>query len=89
MGGGGIDPSGQPPVWWYGIDTGGGAYPIGPNGPFTHGWGPGLPVVTRATSLITGPLTAAPFKVQELGFGGRPLSRPRWPAPSRCWTRTC
>lgn len=78
VGGGGIDPSGQPPVWWYGIDTGGGAYPIGPNGPFTHGWGPGLPVVTRATSLITGPLTAAPFKVQELGFGGRPLSRPRW-----------
>jgi len=75
---GGVNPSETPPIWWYGVDTGGGAYPIGPNGPFPNGWGAGLPVVTRATSLITGPLTAAPFKVQELGFGGRPLSRPRW-----------
>jgi hypothetical protein len=37
-----------------------------------------LPVVIRATALITGPLTAAPFRVLEAGFGGRPLGRPRW-----------
>lgn len=74
--GAGIDPSGTPPVWWLGLDSGGGAYPIGPHGPYAHG--PAQAVVTRATSLITGPLTAAPFRVQELGFGGQPLTRPRW-----------
>lgn len=84
---GGVNPSDSPPVqWWYGIDTGGGAYPIGPNGPWPTGWGAGLPVVTRATSLITGPLTAAPFKIQELGFGGQPLGRPRW-VTDPCLTR--
>lgn len=36
-----------------------------------------LPVVTRATSLITGPLTAAPFKVQQAGAGA-PMVTPRW-----------
>lgn len=75
----GVDPSGQPPaVWWMGLDSGGGSYPVGPNGPWTGGVGPALPVVTRATSLITGPLTAAPFRVQDLGFGGHALGRPRW-----------
>jgi len=84
---GGVNPSDSPPaMWWYGVDTGGGAYPIGPNGPWSNGWGPGLPVVTRATGLITGPLTAAPFKVQELGFGGQPLGRPRW-ITDPCLTR--
>lgn len=78
VGGGGIDPSGQPPVWWLGLDSGGGAYPIGPNGPYPDGFYDGLSVVTRATSLIVGPLTSAPFRVQELGFGGQPLGRPRW-----------
>ncbi|WP_188111429.1 phage portal protein [Nocardioides antri] len=33
--------------------------------------------MTRATSLITGPLTAAPFRVQQLGAGS-PLQTPRW-----------
>lgn len=74
----GINPSDQPPIWWMGVDSGGGSYPIGPNGPYTYGSGEALPVVTRATSLITGPLTAAPFRVLELGFGGQPLGRPRW-----------
>jgi hypothetical protein len=69
-------PSDLPPVWWMGLDSGGGAYPIGPNGPWSGG--AGLPVVTRATALITGPLTAAPFRVLELGFGGQPSFRPRW-----------
>jgi phage portal protein BeeE len=71
-------PSEFPPIWWMGLDSGGLSYPIGPHGPFTHGYGAGLPVVTRATSLITGPLTAVPFRVLELGFGGQPLPRPRW-----------
>lgn len=63
------------PVWWLGLDSGGGRYPIGPNGPNST---PALPVVIRATSLITGPLTASPFRVLEGGYGGRPLGRPRW-----------
>lgn len=82
----GINPSGQAPVWWVGLDSGSGSHPIGPNGPWTGGYGPALPVVTRALSLITGPLTAAPFKVQELGFGGKPLGRPRW-ITDPCLTR--
>lgn len=65
-------------IWWMGGDTGGGAVPIGPNGPWTSGYGPAMPVVTRATSLITGPLTAAPFRTLQLGFGGEPFPRPRW-----------
>lgn len=64
------------PVWWLGLDSGGGSYPIGPNGP--NDLYPGLPVVVRATALITGPLTASPFRVLEGGYGGRPLGRPRW-----------
>lgn len=67
-----------PTMWWYGLDSGGGSYPIGPNGPWSSAYGAGLPVVTRATSLITGPLSAAPFRVLEAGFGGQPLGRPRW-----------
>ena len=74
----GINPSGQPPIYWMGLDSGGLSYPIGPHGPWTNGYAAGLPVVTRATSLITGPLTAAPFRVLELGFGGQPTYRPRW-----------
>jgi phage portal protein BeeE len=74
----GIDPSGQPPVWWMGLDSGGLSYPIGPHGPWEHGYADGLPVVTRATSLITGPLTAAPFKVQETTAGTDPMARPKW-----------
>src|SRR4051794_29936233 len=75
--GGGINPSEQAPIWWMGLDSGGGRYPIGPNGPWVNR-GQGLAVITRAVSLICGPLTAAPFKVQELGFGGHPLGRPKW-----------
>ena len=71
-------PSDYPPIHWIGSDvlTSSGS-PIGPHGPFAS-QGAGLPVITRAVSLICGPLTAAPFKVQELGFGGQPLGRPRW-----------
>jgi phage portal protein BeeE len=65
------------PVWWIGLDSGGGRYPIGPNGPNPLGI-EGVPAIIRATALITGPLTAAPFRVLEGGYGGQPLARPRW-----------
>lgn len=58
------------PVWWLGIDSGGLANPIGPNGPWGFGASAaGLPVVTRATSLIVSPLTAAPFREVDLADG--------------------
>ncbi len=62
--------------WWLGSDAGGGAAPIGPHGPF--GAGPPVPAVTRATALITGPLTAAPFRLAD--NEGRPTGAPtpRW-----------
>jgi hypothetical protein len=59
-----------------GSDSGGGAYPIGPHGPWTHHRAAAQPVVTRATALITGPLTSAPFRV--LDSNGQPLPTPRW-----------
>lgn len=68
-------PSDFPPVWWMGIDSGGGANPIGPNGPWQSGLGSAVPAVTRATGLITGPITAAPFKV---ALGMLTQDAPRW-----------
>lgn len=70
-------PSSYPPgnQWWYGVDTGGGAYPIGPNGPFPHGTGAAVPAVIRSTALITGPITSAPFRVLS---GTVPQPSPRW-----------
>src|SRR5262245_24327926 len=71
-------PSDFPPyMWWFGYDSGGGAYPIGPNGPYASS-GPAVPVVTRATALITGPLTVAPFRVLDAAAFGRTLPPPRW-----------
>lgn len=75
----GINPSDQPPiVWWYGNDSGGGEYPIGPNGPWSSGSAAALPAVTRATALVCDPIATSPLKVQELGFAGKPLGTPRW-----------
>ena len=73
-------PSAYPPVWWLGIDSGGGSVPIGPNGPYQWGEYSGVPVVTRATSLITGPHTAAPFRVISPGptVGVPSTTPPRW-----------
>lgn len=72
----GINPSDQSPViWWNGSDQLNG--PIGPNGPWARGGGSALSVTTRATSLICGPLTSAPFRTVDL-VDGRPLGRPRW-----------
>jgi len=71
------DPGGGS-YWWTGSDAGGGAVPIGPNGPWSGGYGPGRAVVTRATQLITGPLTASPFRLHAAGQVGRMLEPPRW-----------
>lgn len=61
------------PLWWMGSDSATG--PVGP-------WGPNpvrlLPAVARLTSLITDPLSVAPWKVVEDGFGGETLPTPRW-----------
>lgn len=65
-----------PTDWWYGLDTGGLAYPIGPHGPWTNHHA--QPVVTRATTLIVGPLTAAPYRVLADGAFGTPIPTPRW-----------
>jgi len=65
------------PVWWYGLDSGGLASPIGPNGPWPT-FGPAQAVVTRATSLICGPLSAAPYRVQDLAEPGAAQQVPRW-----------
>lgn len=71
-------PSDFPPaLWWFGYDSGGGATPIGPNGPWPS-CGPGLPAVTRATSLITGPIAGAPFRLIDPDDPGRDLPEPRW-----------
>lgn len=66
-----------PTDWWYGLDSGGLRYPIGPHGPFINA-GMGYAVVTRATSLIVGPLTAAPYRVLAEGQFGVPVPVPRW-----------
>lgn len=68
-------PSGMPFVWWLGVDSGGGANPIGPNGPHSVS---SHPLVVRATALITGPLTAGAFKVVDESAIGRVLPSPRW-----------
>jgi hypothetical protein len=69
-------PPGEPPgLWWYGLDSGGGAYPIGPNGPFPNGTVGAVPAVIRATALITGPITAAPFRAMA---GNQQATEPRW-----------
>lgn len=63
------------PIWWVGYDGGGGATPIGPNGPNDVAM---LPAVTRLTAIITDPLSAVPWKHVEQGFGGAILTTPRW-----------
>jgi hypothetical protein len=72
LGGGGSGPS----DWWYGIDSGGGAVPIGPNGPYSTAGA--TAVVVRATSLIVGPLCAAPYRVVSEGQIGEPVPTPSW-----------
>lgn len=78
---GGNDPSGVPPfVWWFGGDQGAGAYPIGPNGPWTTAGG--ISAVTRATSLISDPLAQVEWVSQaENTVGSAPTEveqAPRW-----------
>lgn len=67
------DDGGMGWMTWTGSDSGGGAHPIGPNGPYPAGVSP-LPIITRATALITGPLTSGPMYVQA----GASRLHPRW-----------
>lgn len=76
---GGNDPSSTDPfVWWYGLDGGAGSYAIGPNGPWTSGRG-GVAAVTRATALITDPLSQVRWMVQRDVEEQVPVEKaPRW-----------
>jgi HK97 family phage portal protein len=74
LGGGGDGPT----DWWFGIDSGGLKVPIGPHGPWTGGYGPGQSVITRATSLIVGPLSASPYRVVSDSTVGTPQPTPSW-----------
>ena len=69
----------EPQFMWLGHDSGGGRYPIGPNGPFHTEC---LPAITRLTSIIVDPLTASPWTVAEsttgLPISGQVLPPPRW-----------
>ncbi len=69
----------EPQFMWLGHDSGGGRYPIGPNGPFTVEC---LPAITRLTAIIVDPLAASPWTVTEAALnphiGGQVLSSPRW-----------
>lgn len=67
-------PPGMPPMWWVASDTGYGG-PIGPASPYSVQM---LPAVARLTSLITDPLSSAPWKVVVDGFGGETLPTPRF-----------
>lgn len=66
-------------IVWVGHDTGRGAYPIGPNGPFAIET---LPAITRLTAIITDPLSSSPWTVAESTTGlpraGQPVAPPRW-----------
>jgi hypothetical protein len=53
---------GSPPSWWVGRSLETGSGPIGPHGP-GGGGAMGLPVCTRAVSLLVDPLTTGPFKM--------------------------
>jgi HK97 family phage portal protein len=69
----------EPQFMWLGHDSGGGRYPIGPNGPFHTEC---LPAITRLTSIIVDPLTASPWTVAESTTGlpraGAVMAPPRW-----------
>lgn len=69
----------EPQYLWLGHDSGGGRYPIGPNGPYTVEC---LPAITRLTAIIVDPLAASPWTVTESTTGlpraGAVVSPPRW-----------
>lgn len=69
----------EPQFMWLGHDSGGGAHPIGPNGPFHAET---LPAITRLTSIIVDPLASSPWTVAESTAGlptyGQVVSPPRW-----------
>jgi Phage portal protein len=70
----GINPSGQPPVWWIGSDS-------APDF-LTPGEAPSLAVTNRATALVVDPIAQSPLKVVDEAISqplqGVPLPTPRW-----------
>ena len=65
-----------PPVAWYGLDSGSGNYPIGPNGP--HGSGHDAPVLARATGLIVDPLAQVPWQLVDTATREPFTQQPRY-----------
>ncbi len=69
----------EPQFMWLGHDSGGGRYPIGPNGPFATEC---LPAITRLTAIIVDPLASSPWTVAESTTGlpraGAVMAPPRW-----------
>jgi HK97 family phage portal protein len=69
----------EPQFMWLGHDSGGGRYPIGPNGPFHTEC---LPAITRLTAIIVDPLASSPWTVAESTTGlpraGAVMAPPRW-----------
>jgi HK97 family phage portal protein len=62
------------PAWWLGDDSGGGAWPIGPNGPFLTGGI--LPAVTRCTGIIASTIVRTLWKYTLPN--GDTIPRPLW-----------
>lgn len=63
------------PAWYLGRDDGGGAYPIGPNGPWV-GQESILPAVTRCTGIIASTVVRTLWRYT--GPDGEYLPRPLW-----------
>jgi len=68
-------PSADKPAWWLGDDSGGGAWAIGPNGPFLSG-SQILPAVTRCTGIISSTIVRTLWRYT--GPNGETLPRPLW-----------
>jgi len=68
-------PSAGTPAWYLGRDDGGGAYPIGPNGPWV-GQESLLPAVTRCTGIIVAAIVRTLWRYT--GPDGAAVSRPLW-----------
>lgn len=67
---------GDQSAWWLGRDDGGGAWPIGPNGPWATSGSGLLPAVTRCTTVIVSTIVRTRWRYT--GPGGQELPRPLW-----------
>lgn len=64
------------PSWWLGSDSGGGAFAIGPNGPWLDTTNSVLPAVTRCTGIVVDSIIRTPWRYS--GPDGQILPRPLW-----------